>query len=311
MPRTITRILWLCLSGALCAPANAFIGDAASWWLCPVDRELPLRPLYSEPVDAGSTEIRSDTTRIIKDGVTEFAGNVEIVRDSRSISGDVVTYDDAGGKFDVRGNATIWDAGVIWQGQHGLFDLSSDIGQLKQGNYWLTGGRGRGYAELLESDRNENISTLQNVDYTTCATHKPDWRFSASTIKLDQDAGRGEATHALLKVRDVPVFYFPYINFPLNNKRKSGFLMPTIGTSNESGFDIKLPYYFNLAPNHDATFSPRRLAKRGTMFGGQYRYLTEHHGRKIFRRFGSQLKCDKSEIFRQTRGNALSQTRVV
>ena len=66
--------------------------------------------------------------------------------------------------------------------------------------------------------------------------------------------------------------------------------MPTIGTSNESGFDIKLPYYFNLAPNHDATFSPLGLAKRGTMFGGQNRYLTEHHGRKIFRSFGSQLK---------------------
>jgi LPS-assembly protein len=281
MPRTLIKILWLCLSGALCAPANAFIGDAASWWLCPVDRQLPLRPQYSQPVEPGSTEIRSDTTRIVKDDATEFAGNVEIVRDSRSISGDVVTYDDAGEKFDVSGNATIWDAGVIWQGQHALFDLSSDVGQLTQGNYWLTNGRGRGYAELLETDRNENVSVLQQVDYTTCATERPDWKFSASSITLDHDAGRGEATHALLKVHDVPVFYFPYINFPLDNKRKSGFLMPTIGTSNESGFDVKLPYYFNIAPNHDATFSPRWLAHRGVMFGGQYRYLTKNHKGRV------------------------------
>ena len=278
MRQLTIKILLLGLGSALCAPVLAQFSNAPdTWWLCPADRVLPIRPQYAAPLESGSTEIRSDTTRIVKNSVTEFAGNVEIIRDSRSIAGDVVTYDDANSLFEVHGHATIWDAGLTWQGEHALFNMESDVGRLSDGNFWLNSGRGRGYAETVEADRRENISLLEGVDYTTCTAENPDWRFSANKIKLDHDAGRGSATHALLKIRDVPVFYFPYINFPLDNKRKSGFLIPTIGSSNESGFDIRTPYYFNLAPNQDATFTPRWMGDRGVMLGGQYRFLTEDH----------------------------------
>ncbi len=278
MRQLTIKILLLGLGSTLCAPVLAQFSNAPdTWWLCPADRVLPVRPQYTEPLEAGSTEIRSDTTRIVKDSITEFAGNVEIIRDSRSIAGDVVTYDDMNSQFDVHGHATIWDAGLTWQGEHALFNMESDIGRLSDGNFWLNSGRGRGYAERVEADRRNNVSLLEGVDYTTCTAENPDWRFSANKIRLDHDAGRGSARHALLKVRNVPVFYFPYINFPLDNKRKSGFLIPTIGSSNESGFDIRTPYYFNIAPNQDATFTPRWLGDRGVMLGGQYRYLTENH----------------------------------
>ncbi len=278
MRRKTIKLLLLCIGSASCAPVLAQFSNAPdTWWLCPADRALPLRPQYEEPVDPGSIEIRADTTRIVKDSLTEFAGNVEIIRDSRSISGDVVTYDHTNALFEVNGHATIWDAALTWQGEHALFNMESDVGRLNDGNYWLNQGRGRGYAETVEADRKANVSRLEGVDYTTCATDNPDWKFSAQTIRLDHDSGRGSATHALLKVRDVPVFYFPYINFPLDDKRKSGFLMPTFGNSNESGFDVRIPYYFNIAPNQDATLTPRWLADRGVMLGGEYRYLTEDH----------------------------------
>lgn len=281
--RQITiNLLLLGLGSVLCAPVLAQFSNAPdTWWLCPTDRYLPIRPQYAEPVEPGSTEIRADTTRIVKNSVTEFAGNVEIIRDARSIAGDVATYDDANSLFEVSGSATIWDAGLTWQGEHALFNMESDVGRLNDGNFWLNSGRGRGYAETVESDRSANVSLLEGVDYTTCPTDNPDWRFSARKIRLDHDAGRGSATHALLKVRNVPVFYFPYINFPLDDKRKSGFLIPTIGSSNQSGFDVRTPYYFNLAPNHDATFSPRWMGDRGIMLGGQYRYLSENHEGEI------------------------------
>ncbi len=281
MRRITTRLYLLCFGGVFCAPVSAQFGTSDIWWLCPADRDLPVRPVYAEPLDPGSTEIRADTTRIVKDDITEFAGNVEIVRDSRSIKGDIVTYDEARSLFDVEGHATIWDSALTWQGEHARFDLDTDVGRLESGNYWLSKGRGRGNADVLETDRRENVSLLEGVDYTTCPTDQPDWRFSAQTIRLDHDAGRGSATHALLKVREVPVFYFPYINFPLDNQRKSGLLMPTVGSSNESGFDVRVPYYFNIAPNHDATLTPRWLAERGAMLGGQYRYLTENHRGQI------------------------------
>ncbi|MFT5419082.1 MAG: LPS-assembly protein, partial [Gammaproteobacteria bacterium] len=281
MRRITKSILMLCLSGIACAPVHAKLGDAASWWLCPVDRQLPVRPEYSGPVEPGSTEIRADTTRIVKNEATEFAGNVEIVRDDRSITGDVVTYDDAGGRFDVSGHATIWDAGLIWQGQHALFDLDSDVGNLTEGDYWLVNGRGRGYARTIESDRREDVSLLEGVDYTTCSSDRPDWLFSTQRLRIDHDLGRGSATHVILKVKNIPVFYLPYINFPLDDKRKSGFLIPTIGSSTISGIDVRAPYYFNLAPDRDATFTPRYLADRGLMLGGQYRYLTPSHEGQI------------------------------
>lgn len=272
MRRIIINTVFLCISCAVTPPAWAQFLDRDTWWQCPADRDLPIRPLYTETLESGSTEIRADATRMVQDGVTQFSGDVELVQDVRSIAGDIVTYDESQSLVNVEGNATIWDAGLIWRGEQGLFNLDSNIGQLNSGNYWLTNGRGRGHAGVIESDRGENISVLEDVDYTTCPKQRPAWWFSASKIKLDHDEGRGAATHALLKVRSVPVFYFPYFTFPLDDRRKSGFLMPTIGTSNESGFDVKVPYYFNLAPNHDATFSPRVLAKRGVMLGGQYRY---------------------------------------
>ncbi|HCU90124.1 MAG TPA: hypothetical protein DGR97_09275, partial [Gammaproteobacteria bacterium] len=278
MRKLTIKILLLGLGSVLCVPVSAQFSNAPdTWWLCPADRVLPIRPRYAEPTESGSTEIRSDTTRMVENSVTEFAGHVEIIRDARSIVGDVVTYDDANSLFEVNGHATIWDAGLTWQGEHALFNMESDVGRLSNGNYWLNSGRGQGYAESVADDRKANISVLRGVDYTTCKTKNPDWQFSASEIKLNHNAGRGSAVHALFKIRNVPVFYFPYVNFPLDNKRKSGFLIPSIGSSNVSGTDIRTPYYFNLAPNYDATFAPRYMGDRGVMLGGQFRYLTENH----------------------------------
>ena len=266
--------IFLCCSQACYAqsPARDY------WRLCPGDRKLPIRPTYSsDSIEAGSTEIRADTTRIEKDGLTHFTGDVEVIKGPRSLFGQLVTYDETGGLFDVEGDAHIWDAGLIWHGEHAAFDLNADTQTLNNGEYWLVNGRGRGVAEIINNNSIENVSRLSGVEYTTCALGNPVWKFSAGKIKLDHDAGRGSATHAVLKVKDVPVFYLPYINFPLNNERKTGFLMPTIGTSNESGFDLRIPFYINLAPNHDVTLNPRILAERGVMLGGEYRYLQEDY----------------------------------
>lgn len=277
MRRFLIFSLALGTFSALCAPASAQFNDRDTWWLCPADRDVPMRPLYSDPLEPGSTEIRADTSRIEKDGTTLFAGDVELIRDSRSIAGDLLTYEEARSLITVEGNATIWDAGLVWRGEQADFDLESDIGVLNNGNYWMTQGRGRGYARSAQIDRAENISHLEHVDYTTCPRDAITWRFSATRIRLDHDSGRGSATNVLLRVHDVPVFYFPWITFPLDDRRKTGLLIPTIGSSNESGFDIKVPFYLNIAPNHDATLTPRLLDKRGLMLAGQYRYLQEDY----------------------------------
>lgn len=268
------------LSLIACLSQHAFAQENARdyWRLCPGDRSLPVQPLYSnDATEFGTTEIRADTSRVENDGRTHFSGDVEVIKDAQSLFGQDVTYSDSTGLFDVVGDAHVWDQGLIWHGDRALFDMEADTQRLENGEYWLVNGRGRGNAEVIKNNSVDNISRFAGVDYTTCPMDDAVWKFRAAKLKLDHDAGRGSATHAVLKVKDIPIFYLPYISFPLNTDRKTGFLLPTIGTSNESGFDIKVPFYLNLAPNHDVTLAPRILSERGVMLGGDYRYLQENY----------------------------------
>src|SRR5690606_31065238 len=112
-----------------------------------------------------------------------------------------------------------------------------------------------------------------DVQYTGCPCPDPAWYISSPSVDLDFDKNEGVARHGVLYFKDVPILYSPYLTFPVKKERKSGFLIPTYGTSTNSCFEFSLPYYFNIAPNYDATLTPRYLSKRGLQLGGQFRYL--------------------------------------
>ncbi|MSR13448.1 MAG: LPS-assembly protein LptD [Gammaproteobacteria bacterium] len=252
------------------------------WWLCPIDRSVPVRPEFSsEGIAPGSTEVRSDTARIVDQESTYFAGDAELLQGKTAIKANEITYDQQTESGSAEGDTSIWSDSFLWRGERALFDLNLSRSRLEHGRYWLIDRQGRGVADFIKRDGKDNITRLTGVDYTTCPRNAESWKFSASKIKLDHDLDRGYATNAILKVRGVPVFYIPYINFPLSGKRKSGFLTPSIRSSNESGLDLQIPYYLNLAPNQDATVAPRIIADRGEMLTGEYRYMG--------RTFGSQL----------------------
>jgi LPS-assembly protein len=263
---------------ALCAqPSTAARHERSPdeyWWLCPVDRSVPIRPEFSsDKMAPGSTEVRSDTARVVDQEITYFAGAAELIQDKTAIRAEEITYDQQTETGTAEGDAFIWNDSFLWRGDRALFDLSESRSRLDRGKYWLIGRQGRGVAKLIKNDSRANVTRLEHVEYTTCPRSAETWKFSASKIKLDHDLDQGYATNALLKVHGVPVFYIPYINFPLSGKRKSGFLPPTIGTTNESGLDIQIPYYLNIAPNQDATVAPRFIADRGQMLAGEYRYM--------------------------------------
>lgn len=248
------------------------------WRLCPPLRMVPQPPRYSETATPSDTmEIRCDASRVEKGGLTQFTGDVELIRGDLAIRSDVINYDDALGRFEAEGRTQMWNAGMIWSGQAATYSMDQSVSELEDGQYWLLGGRGRGHARRLKHDKDAQVTELESVDYSTCPLPEEGWRVSASTIRLDHRADRGSARNAVLRVKEVPILYFPYINFPISDKRKSGFLAPAIGTTNESGFDTRVPYYWNIAPNHDATITPRILSDRGVMIGGEYRYLDENY----------------------------------
>lgn len=130
-----------------------------------------------------------------------------------------------------------------------------------------------GHADRLEF-QGKNHMLLTNATYSTCSASDPDWYARAADIKLDYDREVGEANDASVVFKGVPLFYSPWLSFSLNNKRKSGFLAPTIGSSTKAGLEFSLPYYWDIAPNMDATITPREMSKRGLQLNGELRYLS-------------------------------------
>ncbi len=259
-----------------CAASD--IDSDVLWALCPADLVTPRQPSWSEPdQEAGSTEIRSDQAELRKQGVQVLSANVEVIQHNRAVAADSVTYDEAKSTLTVEGNARYWDSSLYWNGLRGELALDEDFAKFESGDYRLLSRRGHGHAELIAVDNAEHVDRLQNVNYTTCSSTSasPNWTLAAKHLKLDHNSNWGRATGVTLKVRDVPIMYLPYMSFPISDKRKSGFLAPSFGTSTDSGYGVQTPYYWNIAPRMDATITPRVMGDRGLMLGGQFRYLQE------------------------------------
>ncbi|MGP4714537.1 MULTISPECIES: LPS-assembly protein LptD [unclassified Psychrobacter] len=147
-----------------------------------------------------------------------------------------------------------------------------------------------GYAKQLNRP-NDTQYELDQVMFTTCPPTDRKWQLEATSIDLDTDTGRGEAYNTTFRVADIPVFYLPYFNFPIDSRRSSGFLLPSASIGSESGLEIDVPYYLNLSPNYDATINTHLYTNRNPMLSGEFRYLTADYGEGIFN--GSYLPNDK------------------
>ncbi len=130
-----------------------------------------------------------------------------------------------------------------------------------------------GQATSFNQDQ-PKIYEFEQASYSTCPPTDVAWKVAASHIELNKTTGRGTAQNAYLTVRGIPVFYTPYLSFPIDSRRKTGFLWPTIGRDTESGPILGTPFYWNMAPNYDMTITPTYLTKRNFMLADLFRYLT-------------------------------------
>ena len=134
--------------------------------------------------------------------------------------------------------------------------------------------RGHGSASLMIRDT-AGVSHLDGTTYTTCANPDDGWQLGAGTLVLDPHEGLGTATDVTLRLGGVPVFYAPWFRFPIDDRRRSGFLVPVLGNSSQHGVELGVPWYWNIAPQADATLTPRYMSKRGLQMQSEWRYLTE------------------------------------
>ncbi|RXN86024.1 LPS-assembly protein LptD [Achromobacter aloeverae] len=199
-------------------------------------------------------------------------GNAQVRRMDTIIKGDTIKYRRMEGVATSEGHARLVRDGSLAIGPAMSYNVDTNTGALEQPDFWLgaTGGRAQAqHADIFS----RSTMRLNQVTYTACSCDKPAWYIKADSIDLDFDENEGLARDGVLYFKDTPILAWPYMTFPVKKERKSGFLVPTYGSSSRSGFDLQVPYYFNLAPNYDMTLTPRYLSKRGPQLGGEFRYL--------------------------------------
>lgn len=212
---------------------------------------------------------------------TVVEGNAMLRRGDMVIKADRLEYDQPTDLAKASGHVLINRAGNVYEGP--LLELRVDAfeGFFNQPTYHFLRNKAHGQADrvdFLDAQR----ALIHNATFTTCPrlpgpSWMPDWILKASTISLDYEEDVGTATGALLSFKGVPLLPVPYISFPLSDQRKSGVLPPTVGLDTVNGSEISVPYYWNIAPNRDATLTPTLMSKRGVNLGTEFRYLEANY----------------------------------
>lgn len=211
-------------------------------------------------------------------------GAVEMRRLGVTFEADRLTYTHATDEVDAVGNVRLTRDQDVITGPHLRMRVEENLGFFDQPNYTVkrmskTGNplvrqpvTAYGEASRIEFE-GEEVYRLRSGTYSTCAPTDRDWYIGLDDLLLDYSRETGEASDVKVVFKDTPIFYFPWLSFSLNNQRKSGFLSPTIGSTSLSGMEVIAPWYWNIAPNMDATLSPRYMTRRGLQVNGEFRYL--------------------------------------
>ena len=201
-----------------------------------------------------------------------LTGRVNIRQDERSVAADSVKYDYLTDRVTVKGKVDFLDPRLRVQSDSGSYETAGGA-SFNEAFFQLMNRSGRGFAKDVEVTPEGQVA-LGQVQYTTCPVGNEDWLIKASDIKLDTKLQEGVAHNVTMRFKNVPILYTPYLSFPLSDERKSGVLFPSLGHSGSNGFELQVPYYFNLAPNYDFTLTPGILTSRGVQVAGDFRYLT-------------------------------------
>ncbi|WP_092030614.1 LPS assembly protein LptD [Marinobacter sp. DSM 26671] len=222
-----------------------------------------------QPLEASGLNARYEIDRTLF-----LEGDVRIRQGGFQVTGSEARYSQQEGAVSVQGPLVSRGEGFLLTGENANYDVDSGRLDINTATFLLHGPEMRGRAGSLSRISEEQV-VIADGFLTTCGPSQNDWAIVASDIRLDRAQGFGTAKHVRLEVLDVPVFYWPWASFPIDDRRKSGFLYPQFGSSSAgSGGFLAVPYYFNLAPHYDATLTPQYIHGRGLFNEVEGRYLS-------------------------------------
>jgi len=252
----------------LCAVAPVAHGENEPL-LLKLDRTFNVTPRTSNAAPAFITAQHMEGQ---KGNQLEANGNAEVHKDGQAIFADRLLYQQDSREISADGSVRIEQNGDVMTGAHLEYNLDSGAGEITQAEYHLAENNARGNADVLRME-GKGKYTLRKVSYTTCPAGNDDWLLSMGELDIDRTSHVGVAHNAYVEFKGVPILYSPWMDFALNGQRKSGLLGPVIGSTTKGGAEVTLPFYWNLAPNYDATIAPREMAKRGLQLNNEFRYL--------------------------------------
>ena len=221
--------------------------------------------------DESTLEIRADNQ---SQSGNEFKaeGNAEAERQKDFLKADTITYDTSNKNLSASGNVKYFEQDIsVYSNSANYFSNKNEI-NFSKAKYHLSDKTGSGHADDIFIKNNKDI-VLKSGTFTSCSIMDPDWELTSTTTTLYNDIDRGHSYNMLLKYKNVPVFYTPFISFPLSDERQSGILTPSFGSAGDSGTYLSVPYYFNLAKNYDLTLEVKSLSDRGVLIDNEFRYL--------------------------------------
>jgi len=225
----------------------------------------------------------------------EGIGDAELRSGDQVITANRMKYFQDTDDIEIEGKVRIEERGDVMEGSRLKMNLETKIGQMDQVHYSLRDGSSRGGADTVIMEGEERYRLLQ-ARYTTCPEGNEDWVIQAEELELDNNEKVGTARHAKLKFLGIPIGYTPWGTFSYSGERKSGFLAPTYSSNANTGFDVSVPFYLNIAPNLDATIKARGMTKRGIMANSEIRYLTSNlKGNVIFDILPDDLEAEPIE----------------
>ncbi len=264
--------------------------DACTWddWVVSSDPEnlcqgyyleLPVPPSVnlSVPQENQPIQATSDRGEFTLSGNSLLSGHVHLLQGQRQgFATEVQLLRNSQGAIETivaKKAVRLVEPQIRLDAEAGRWDVPNDKQSFEKGCFRLYPRHVRGTADTLEM-RKKTYIDLTNATYTTCAPCRNTWFLKAKKVHLNRASGRGKAYHTKMYFKNIPIAYLPYINFPIDDRRQTGFLFPTLTSTNQSGMEFSLPFYWNIAPNYDALVTPRYLSERGTELESVFRYLS-------------------------------------
>ena len=288
----VTLVLGVCLlsSSVLAQEPSAAEGLAWDFWL-PRDslspRELTTLPafcaggyrwpVFPHPIslDAGDFPIEAQARRAQHwtAGEVVLEGDVIVSQGNRTLRASRVELNHQTREGRVQDVVQIEEPDLILRGVGAEMNLDTKATIVHDAEFLLLEPEFRGTADHLERDESGNLM-VRSGTFTRCEPTSNNWRIGSRSFDIRDGSDFGTARHAVVRVKNVPIFYTPYLSFPINDERKSGWLFPHMGYSSQNGLELAPPYYLNLASNYDATITPRYFQKRGLGLEGESRHLS-------------------------------------